>query len=129
MDCRRAARECFLLSCVCCGSSAEALCALGESFMKEENWQEAVLWYRAALLCRPKRCFGAFSSPDACGYVPLMQLCVCLDRMGEHHEAARMNEQALLLYPDDPAALANRAYFAGILKKTEDGCKMTSGEA
>ena len=44
-----------------------------------------------------------------------MQLCVILSRLGEDVEASKMNEQALLLRPNDPAALQNRAFFSARL--------------
>ena len=96
---------------------AEILCALGACFLAEGDLQAACVWYRAALLCRMPARMLAFIQPDAYGYIPLMQLCVILSRMGEEEEACRMNEQALLLHPGDPAALHNRAYFARRLKK------------
>ena len=96
---------------------AETLCALGECFLKEEKLRAAAMWYRAALLCRMPQDRRVFTFPDAYGYVPLMQLCMILSRLGEEEEACRMNEQALLLRPGDPAALYNRAYFARRLQK------------
>jgi len=96
---------------------AETLCALGACFLQEGSLRAAALWYRAALLCRIPEEKLAFICPDAYGYIPLMQLCVILSRLGEEEEASRMNEQALLLRPGDPAALYNRAYFAQRLKK------------
>lgn len=94
---------------------AEALCALGACFAQEKEWETAAHWYRAALLCTQPQTGGAFTNPDAYGYLPLMQLCVLLARMGRETEAAKMNEQALLLRPGDPAALAKRDYFAARL--------------
>lgn len=99
--------------------NAEALCALGLSFLEEEKLEAAAHWYRSALLCRPKEDSGAFILPDAYGYVPLMQLCVIYSRMGDEMMASQMNEQALLLRPDDPAALHNRAYFEKRLGEQE----------
>ena len=96
---------------------AETLCALGACFLKEEQLRAAAAWYRAALLCRMPQDRRMFIFPDDYGYIPLMQLCMILSRLGEQEEACRMNEQALLLRPGDPAALYNRAYFARILKK------------
>lgn len=90
---------------------AETLCALGAFYLEEGALEAAALWYRAAMMCPMKPDSGAFVSPDAYGYIPLMQLCVIYDRMGDTPLAAKMNEQALLLRPDDAAALANRAYF------------------
>jgi len=90
---------------------AEALCALGACFLEEGTLEAAAHWYRAALLCSPRENTGAFVLRDMYGYVPLMQLCVIFSRMGDDMLASQMNEQALLLRPDDPAALFNRAYF------------------
>ena len=86
--------------------------------MEEGDLEAAAFWYRAALSCRIPRS-GAFVSPDAYGYIPLMQLCVLYDRMGKTELAARMNERALLLCPEDQAALSNRDYFARALKAAE----------
>lgn len=94
---------------------AEALCALGACFLQEEDLHAAAHWYRAALLCELPQASGAFTFPDAYGYIPLMQLCVILSRLGEDVEASKMNEQALLLRPNDPAALQNRAFFSARL--------------
>lgn len=90
---------------------AETLCALGACFLEEGDLEAAAHWYRSALLCQPKENTGAFVSVDAYGYVPLMQLCVIYSRMGDEMLASQMNEQALLIKPDDPSALQNRAYF------------------
>ena len=107
---------------------AETLCALGACFLREGQLRAAALWYRAALLCRMPREKRTFIFPDAYGYVPLMQLCVILSRLGEEEEACRMNEQALLLHPGDPAALCNRAYFAKRLKKDRQDMEKTGWE-
>ncbi|MGN0772374.1 MAG: glycosyltransferase [Candidatus Ventricola sp.] len=99
---------------------AEALCALGACFLEEEDLHAAAHWYRAALLCELPRANCAFTFPDAYGYIPLMQLCVILSRLGDDVEASKMNEQALLLRPDDPAALSNRAFFSARLAAKKD---------
>ena len=97
---------------------AEALCALGACFLQEGDLHAAAHWYRAALLCAMPENPSTFTLPDAYGYVPLMQLCMILSRLGDDVEASRMNEQALLLHPGDAAALANRAYFTARLAET-----------
>ncbi|MBQ2947947.1 MAG: glycosyltransferase family 2 protein [Clostridia bacterium] len=102
---------------------AEALCALGACLLEEGRLDSSALWYRAALLCPKPKEKGAFVSPDAYGYIPLMQLCVIYDRMGLTRLAAQMNEQALLLRPGDEHAHINRAYFADKLRKDGDGKK------
>ncbi len=112
---RKEAKRAFLSALEADAPRAQALCALGGCFMEEGNLNAAALWYRAALLCGAPEDPCAFDVPEAYGYVPLMQLCVIYARMGDDAEAAKMNEQALLLRPGDGAALANRAYFAARL--------------
>lgn len=99
---------------------AQPLCALGEICMQAERYEEAVFWYRAALLCGVPSAGLAFVQPQWSGYVPLMQLCVCYDRLGQKGLASQMNERALLARPNDRAALENRAYFQRMLQKEEN---------
>lgn len=116
---RRQAKESFMKAMLEGSPRAEALCALGACFMEEGELETAEFWYRAALLCRQKKNAGAFTFPEMYGYVPLMQLCVIYSKMGDDLRASQMNEQALLLRPDDPAALFNRNYFANRLGRQE----------
>lgn len=99
---------------------AEALCALGQCLLDEGDLHQAAFWYRAAMVCEKPAHTGAFVLTDAYGYIPAMQLCVCYDRMGLHLQASQMNEQALLMRPQDPAALSNRAYFARVLAPRQE---------
>ena len=117
---RQEAKESFLAAAGCGTPRAEALCALGASCLEEGDLDAALLWYKAAMMCPMQKSSGAFVSPDAYGYIPLMQLCVIYDRRGRTVEAAKMNEQALLLHPGDAAAMANRAYFARVLGEQKD---------
>ncbi len=87
----------------------EALCALGESFLRKGDLRAAAFWYRAALACGERAVSGAFASPQASGFVPLMQLCAIYDRLGDAQAASEMNERALALRPHDAGALADRA--------------------
>ena len=99
----------------------EALCALGEGWLREGDLSAAAFWYRAAMLCRAPLSSGGFVNPDAAEYIPLMQLCVIYDRMGDLERASEMNERALLAHPGDKSALANRAYFAQKLAPEGEG--------
>lgn len=90
---------------------ADALCMLGLCEMQAGRDAAAALWYRAARVC--ERAPGsAFVCADDYDYVPSIQLCVLLDRMGRTREAAQENERALIARPGDPAATANREYFS-----------------
>ena len=92
--------------------AGETLCALGNSFLESGDTAAAAFWYRSALGGEMPISGGAFVNPDAYGYLPAIQLCVCYDRMGRRELAVKMNELALSYHPDDADALANRAYFA-----------------
>ena len=126
---RREARASFLAALQEGPPRAEALCALGACLLEEGELESSAFWYRAALMCERRGESGAFISPDACGYIRLMQLCVIYDRMGRTMLASQMNEKALLLRPGDGAALENRAYFARALQgSAQDPGAETSGQ-
>lgn len=98
---------------------ADALCAMGLCEMQEGRDKAAAFWYRAARLSKPPEDGGAFVCADDYDYVPSMQLCVLLDRMGKPREAAQENERALIARPGDEAAMKNRAYFSARLGALE----------
>jgi len=111
--------------------SAELLCALGECEMQAGRDAAAVLWYRAARLAEKPQATGAFVYADCYDYIPAMQLCVLLDRMGRTREAAMENERALIAHPADTAAMRNRAYFAERIggQSTMNGTQHNPAEA
>lgn len=93
---------------------AEVCCEIGRHFFDREQYPLAIHWYERALDCRRGDDRGGFVSPDAYGYVPCIQLCVCHSRMGDNERAARCNERAAGFKPDAPAVAHNRDYFAGL---------------
>lgn len=96
-------------------------CALGNRFLKAGNLPAARFWYEAALSAKENEKSGAFIQRDHTGRIPLLQLCVIHDRLGEREVACAYNEQAALLCPDDEAVQQNRRYFErlGIHRKEE----------
>ena len=94
---------------------ALACCRLGGHFLAGGQLEAAIFWYESALRLQDDATSGAFVQPEASGYYPLMQLCLCYDRLGRYETARRYNEQAGALKPDDPAYLYNKAYFQRIL--------------
>ncbi|MCZ8518563.1 MULTISPECIES: glycosyltransferase [Paenibacillus] len=95
---------------------AEHCCRLGYHFLREGRLDAAVFWYEsAARLERPDSPWAILN--HACWtWLPHLQLCVCLDRLGRYGKAYEHNEQALAYLPEDPRMLANRAYLQGKLK-------------
>ena len=93
---------------------AEVCCEIGKHFLNRQNYDRAIFWYEQALACRRQDQSGAFVSPDAYGYLPHIQLCLCYARMGNNEKARFHNEKAGEFKPQDPSYLHNKAYFAGL---------------
>lgn len=99
-----------------CTPRAPVACALGKCFLEKDCLQAARFWYEAALTLKDDERSGAFVQREYSGYIPLMQLCVIYDRLGEKEKARAFNERAAQLRPEDPAVEHNRRYFQSILK-------------
>lgn len=56
-----------------------------ETFLGEIS--QAVFWYQLALKDRPEYHPNAFIEADYYDFIPLIQLCVCYDRMGNYDKA------------------------------------------
>lgn len=105
------ALDALLHSFACDLPRAETCCDIARHFFDREQWAQAEYWYRRALDCPRRDGDGGFVSPDAYGFLPCIQLCVCCHRMGRLEEAERWNEQAAAYKPDSPAVRQNREYF------------------
>jgi glycosyltransferase involved in cell wall biosynthesis len=91
---------------------AEILCRIGQSFQKKGAYRMAIYWFERALGAeRPENSIG-FTQPDAWGYLPAIELCVCYDKLNDTARAAEYNERAAQYKPDSKAVLHNRRYFA-----------------
>lgn len=94
---------------------AEVCCDIGRHFFDRSRFEQSAYWYERALTCKRDDNRGGFVSPDAYGYVPCIQLCVCLSRLGRYKEAIEYNEKAAFYKPDSEAVVYNRAYFNGLI--------------
>ena len=92
---------------------AETCCEIGAGFMEARDYRAAAYWYERAMSCRPDSHSGAFVQPECYDYVPLLQLCVCYDRMGDSQRAQAFNERVGERWPEDPSYLYNKTYFEG----------------
>lgn len=91
---------------------AEICCDLGALYMGRGEYAQAAGWYRIARGLTPRPEGGGFCHLDCYGYLPCIQLCVCLDRLGQTDEAEAMNEEAARYKPEDACVLYNRRYFS-----------------
>ena len=91
---------------------AEICCRIGAHFLGKAEYACAIFWYECALRAKPQPEQGGFVQADCYGFLPLIQLCVCYDRIGEIRKAAEYNRLAAALRPDHPAVRSNLEYFA-----------------
>lgn len=103
---------------------AEVCCDIGCHFLDRAQYPLAAYWYKQALACKRDDNRGGFVSPDTYGYIPCIQLCVCLCHMGAIEDAIKYNDRAAAFKPDAPAVAHNRSYFAALLLE-----KKASGES
>lgn len=97
---------------------AEICCDIGKHFFDREQLTHAIYWYELALTCPRADDRGGFVSPDAYGFTPCIQLCVCYSRTGDQVKAVAYNEKAAGFKPDSEAVSKNRFYFEGLSVST-----------
>ena len=94
---------------------AEICCEIGKLFMEKQKTETAAYWYQQALLAPQKKENVGFYFGDCHNFIPFIQLCVCLDRMGMHKEAFEFHKKARALKPKHPAVIENETYFREVL--------------
>lgn len=87
---------------------ADVACELGGIYLLLGDLERAKHWYLAALEARTD---GGFVTEDQKGFIPLIQLCVIHDRLGDLDKAYEFNERAGKIKPDDQSYLYNKRYF------------------
>lgn len=90
---------------------AELCCDIGNYFLEHGSFPRAIYWYEAALNTEKNECAGGFVLPDCYDYIPLLQLCVCYDKLGNRQKAKEYNDRAGICKPYSKAYLYNRQYF------------------
>lgn len=91
---------------------SRACCYIGEYFFNRNEVNAAIYWYERALDCDNGEKNGAFISVDYCGFIPLMQLCVLYDKIGNYELANDFNERAGKIKPHAQSYLSNKKYFS-----------------
>ncbi len=90
---------------------AELCCEIGKYFLEHGNFRIAVFWYETALNAPKKEESGGFILPDCYDYIPLLQLCVCYDKLGDRKKAEEYNERAGACKPYSKEYRYNKEYF------------------
>ncbi|MDE7326701.1 MAG: glycosyltransferase [Lachnospiraceae bacterium] len=90
---------------------AELCCEIGKYFLEHGSLKNAIYWYETALNTQKNEYSAGFILPDCYDYIPLMQLCVCYDKLGDRQKAREYNERAGQCKPYSQAYLYNKQYF------------------
>ena len=96
---------------------AELCCEIGKYFLEHSSPHTAIYWYETALNVPKNNHCGGFILPDCHDYIPLLQLCVCYDKLGDRQRAKEYNERAGACKPYSRSYLYNKQYFASFDKK------------
>ena len=94
---------------------AEIDCEIGNYFFDKREYRIAIYWYQQALSNDSKERKSGFIQSDCYDYIPLLQLCICFDRLHEVEKANMYNELVGQIRPTSKAYLYNKDYFSRIL--------------
>lgn len=90
----------------------EGCCRLGALFLDDKDYKSAAYWFDRAWHAKPDLSSGAFVQSDYYGFIPLMWLTVCYDKLGNKKKAYSYHLRAKKLCPTDKGVIANDKYFA-----------------
>ena len=88
--------------------SGEVCCLFGQIYFDAQNWRSACEWYRMALASRSQ---SGFVNEYYTGFLPNVQLSVCLWKMGDVTSARVFHRAAKSIAPHNAVVLANEAFF------------------
>lgn len=97
---------------------AEICCEIGEYYTSLKKYRQAIFWYQT-VLGKESTENSEFYIADYWGYIPLIQLCLCYDRLGMIEKAIEYNEKAGEIYPNSESVTANRIYFYNLVKQDD----------
>ena len=106
---------------------ANLCCKLGFLFMEQQNYAQAIYWYKLAINSELKSVEKTGGLVDYAYYtwLPHLQLCVCYDVLKQYEQAYYHNEMAGLYQPHNQSVLHNRRYLEALLyMKKDDGKSM-----
>ena len=96
----------------------EACCRIGFYFMEQLKNNEAIYWYKHALLhSKSEESSLSLQNPAFSTWLPHLQLCVLYDRLKDYQTAYMHNEIARKYKPNSEKVLYNKKYFDNILFK------------
>ncbi|MCM3750332.1 glycosyltransferase family 2 protein [Paenibacillus pasadenensis] len=102
----------------------------GVKAMEEQEYETAIVWLQLADSARAREQQAGKEPDSSLKWLPLLQLAVCYDRLGQTEKAWLSNEAASVYAPDgQPSIAANRIYLRGLLDACEEERNAVRSEA
>lgn len=95
---------------------AEILCELGQIFMAEKKYNDAIYWFDLALKCKHKNNL-AFIVPECYDIIPALQICVCYYYLGNIKRSKYYHKKCMKINSLHPAVKLNEEFFKSKNKK------------
>lgn len=89
--------------------TSELCCKLGSAYDLSHSTQNAIFWFKAALVCQPQK--NGFVYKDYEGIIPLLELTRLLYNSGQIEEAAEYHNLAKASFPNHPSVVFNNQFF------------------
>ena len=93
---------------------ANILCELGNFYLNNNEVDKAIYYFNLALTCNNNK--KGFVLKDYFGYIPLLQLCVCYDKLAMYEKAYECNELANKIKNNEMIYEHNKKYLKSKLK-------------
>lgn len=91
---------------------SEALCRIGNSFLRSGRHGEAIFYFKLALSQAESIGEGAFVERELHDFIPALQLCYIYSLLGDYENSYKYHLISKSLKPSDPAVLHNEEFFA-----------------
>jgi glycosyltransferase involved in cell wall biosynthesis len=98
---------------------AETLCSIGNIFMQQTKYEQAIFWFKQATKCKPNYESGAFIQKENYDLIPYLQMCVCYFHLNDLKKSEYYNQKAYKINPYNRAVQINREFFKN-LKATKN---------
>ena len=93
---------------------AEVLCLIGKIYQFQNNYYEAIIWYKLARNLDVDLTTNGFYNLDSNGFIPCIELCVCYYRIGDIVSAKYYNKLAGKFKPNNSSYLHNKEFLDNI---------------
>lgn len=100
---------------------ADICCKLGEYFLENLKFKQAIFWYKVALGCIPESDNWGIDRKEYYTWIPSIQLCVCYSKLGDYDSAYYYNEITSFYIPESPKVEHNRKFLKERFKELGRG--------